>query len=67
MKPYNGKAWNALIKELQSIEDNSLHMIGVDDSAMKACRENNERVLLDQSVDPEVGGNTEAYKRILGS
>ena len=42
-------------------------MIAIDDSAMKACRENNDRVLVDQSVDPEVGGNSEAYKRILGT
>ena len=34
---------------------------------MKACRDNNDRVLANQSVDPEVGGNTEAYKRILGT
>ena len=34
---------------------------------MKACRDNNDRVLANQSAEPEVGGNTEAYKRILGT
>jgi hypothetical protein len=42
-------------------------MIALDDSAMKACRENNEKVVSANTNEPEIGGNEQCYKKILGS
>ena len=56
-----------MIKELEKLEDGSLQMIGLDTSAMQACRENNEKVVSDNRDEPEIGGNAEVYKKILGS
>ena len=56
-----------MIKELEKLEDGSLQMIGLDTSAMQACRENNEKVVADNRDEPEIGGNAEVYKKILGS
>ena len=64
---YKGKSWSQLVKEIDKIEEGALQMIGLDTYAIQACRENNEKIVADNKEDPEIGGNEEAYKKILGS
>jgi hypothetical protein len=42
-------------------------MITIDETALKACRENNKEKTGDESSEPEVGGNTQKYKQLLGA
>ena len=56
-----------MIKELEKQEEGSLAMVAIDETAIKACRENNKEKLGDESSDPEVGGNLRKYKQLLGS
>jgi hypothetical protein len=64
-KLYKGTKWQLLIKELEKMDE--LPHIALDEIASKACRETNEKVLTDQSVDPEHGGNAQRYKNLLGA
>ena len=40
-------------------------MVSVDETACKACRSNNLKILENQSVDPEQGGNAAQYKSLM--
>ncbi len=42
-------------------------MIALDETAMKACKQNNDTVVLDNKDVPEVGGNEDLYKAMLGA
>ena len=42
-------------------------MIALDETAMKACKQNNETVVLDNKDVPEIGGNEDLYKAMLGA
>ena len=42
-------------------------MINIDENALKACRENNKEKTANETAEPEVGGNTQKYKQLLGS
>lgn len=42
-------------------------MISIDETALKACRENNQAKTVNEAVDPELGGNSQKYKQLLGA
>ena len=42
-------------------------MISIDETALKACRENNKAKASDDAAEPEVGGNAQKYKQLLGT
>ena len=47
------------------MEENALPIISFDETACKACRENNEKTCTDQTVDPAQGGNGDRYKALI--
>ena len=42
-------------------------MVSIDETALKACRENNTAKAADEAAEPEVGGNAQKYKELLGT
>ncbi len=42
-------------------------MVSIDETAVKACRENNKAKSADEAAEPEVGGNAQKYKELLGT
>ena len=68
-KLYKGKKWSQLVKELEKMEENTLHPIAVDETTLKACREYNDKIIdtPDQEVPTTGGGNGEKYKELLGA
>ena len=56
-----------MIKELEKQAEGSLGLISIDETALKACRDNNKAKTTDENAEPEVGGNGQKYKELLGA